>query len=451
MNTIIKTIVLSALVVLCSTACSINPKSSPSPVDTSFSLQLSDIGSARATAYSPSNKIIETDQFVFVTYLENVNGVETIRLAKIATDTHEVITIQTIGEANDDHGGATILMDDSNNFHLFYGSHSESLKYLYNTDGFNISQWSDPINITSAVNYPSAIMLPNQDILLLIRRITGSVNSNNIWEYELVTISHGSVTNSQTLMLGNTFGDDVHSRYINYIAHLCISSDERLHIAFMVHESPSDDPHILEDGIGYGISYIYSDNYGSSWYDLEGNQLSLPARPVDIPFIEGGKKASELTHNFRDISLTIDPRTNHPYITYTLFDFVNTNWKTWMVEVKSGPLEKKFISDYAVQTSVFMDDNGIIYIQSEEISDATILPIPSWGHESSRIKILRSTDGGNSFSEIQTLSSSAASGPDWLAQFPKYYSATMPTPKPYFLYSNGNNKPSGNGVFFGLF
>lgn len=395
---------------------------------------LTESGSRRATAYELSNKLLFDEKYIFAAYVDYEDGEQIVTLAKINRRTFDIEKEVTIGDARDDHGGAAILQDLHGNIHAFYGAHNTPLIYKYNSDGSMLDRWSDEITLGSGLTYPSAVTFSNGDILV-VARLGFNVLQDDPWSYKIYRISNGKQIFQTQLLVSRRHDEDFVNRYIHYFTQMVVGVDDTVHMATILHERSSDDPVKPDNGLGYGIGYFYSNDYGESWFDINDDPLSLPGEVEAYGLLEGVKDAKRATSDYRSVSIEIDPTANTPVIAYLKYHFDEHKWTTWIAKKNGSGWSKKKVAEGIYKLSLYISKKGIYYLLGERLSDEHLSVEDGWSNSETRISILRSTDGGESFSE-QILPSSA-SGPHWFPSLPKRISP-FDTTLPVGMYMSGS-------------
>src|SRR5690606_25413527 len=84
---------------------------------------ISQTGSSRATAYIDSNKIIETENRIFITYLIQEEEKQLIVLKAFDKNKNEWTQEVVLDTVQDNHGGGSLVIDSRGYLHIAYGPH----------------------------------------------------------------------------------------------------------------------------------------------------------------------------------------------------------------------------------------------------------------------------------------------------------------------------------------
>jgi len=407
--------------------------------------KISENGSARATAYYVSNKIIERANNLYVTYLDYEKENFVIKVSsfdKFNLDLSKTINISK--NVNNDHSGANILIDKNQKLHIFYGSNAP-LNYISLAD-LSLETIHASRQIKNVVaDYPTGVINQNNEILTIFRNNRGSIKSNSLWEYNILKIADGKIKSQKKLITGNIFKQPLKDMYLNFHAQLAISPDNRVHLSFLFHERPKKD-HLklsVSRGIGYGIFYLYSDDFGETWNDIENNQVNLPIEVKKEQFLVSQDDFSIPDKHYIKHSMTINPLTSKPIYSYTLINRINEKFEVWMGEI----VEDKFVSTQipytAAMTSIFVDIQGSTYLALENFDPSKVSVSDDWwGNPYLSIKVLKKNNDNNDFEEIYSKKNDKK--PLWLSRFPHYVSSDNLPQNPYLIFTEGADLEKNN-------
>ena len=404
------------------------------------SLILSETASSRATAYELSNKFLFDENYIYVTYLDFIDGQHQVILAKIDRKDFKLVKKVNIGDGRDNHGGASMLIDSEGNFHIFYGAHNTKLKYRYNTDGAELKEFSEEIEFTSnCITYPSAVISADDEITV-VARFGCNVMQNDPWSYVLYRLKNGESLSEQEILVSRRHDEDFVDRYIHYFAQLVIDRYEQIHLAWILHERSSNDPTVPSNGLGYGIGYLSTGSDGA-WFDAYGTSVKLPGHVNDYALLEGEKNASIIVEDYRSVSMAIDPTTNNPVIAFVKYHLAEKKWTTWIAERVNGRWEKSFVTETLYKMALYISNDGERYILGEKLIDPSFSVEEGWSNSGTSIVLLKSHDFDNGF--VQELLSPEMEGPHWYPSLPKQSSFSNGYMTfPVGLYMTGNKDGS---------
>lgn len=406
--------------------------------------KISENGSARATAYYVSNKIIEDTKNLYVTYLNYEKENFALKISKFNKFNLDILKTYSISKhVNNDHAGANILIDKNKKMHIFYGSNAP-LNYISSTNLFSDSRL-DETQIKGVADYPTGVINQNNEILTIFRDNKGSIKSDSIWEYKILKITDGNIKSEEKLIKGNIFKHPLKDNYLNYHAQLAISPDSRVHLSFLFHERPEIDNLKLSKypGIGYGIFYLYSDDFGENWYDINDKKVSLPIKPKKNQFLVSQDDFSNPNKHFLKYSMTINPLDSKPIFSYTLINRISAKFEVWVGEIQDDKFISNQIAYTAAMTSIFVDSLGSIYLALESFDPSKVSVSEEWwANPFSSIKVLKKKDGSHDFEEIYFKKND--NKPLWLSRFPHYTSSTHLPQNPYLMFTEGSNLDKNN-------
>ena len=104
---------------------------------------LSPVGSGRATAYPPTNKVVTVGERTHVTFLDSESGEFLVRIRTLDWRTGTWSPAYTIGRAQDNHGGAALTVDAEGYLHALYYPHHEAMRYRRSLRPNDASAWTD--------------------------------------------------------------------------------------------------------------------------------------------------------------------------------------------------------------------------------------------------------------------------------------------------------------------
>ena len=226
--------------------------------------QISSRGSARATAYGMSNKLLYQNGRLYFTWLDHLSEVMIGSVAMGERDFGQFHSI-AIGRGTDNHGGAALVADDRGHFHVVYGAHHGPLKHRVSARPGDIERWLGTRKVGTHATYPSVVATGGGRLAMAFRS-----SANPAWELRFGTFSPSTGWAApKTIVAAGGKG------YSNFGNHLAVSPEGRLFLAF----------HLAEPGPWRPRSahLISSDDNGRSWKAMDGI-------PVGIPVLQGGRR-----------------------------------------------------------------------------------------------------------------------------------------------------------------
>lgn len=381
-------------------------------VEIQFSEILSTNGSTRATAYMMSNKIISTNEKIYVSWLDRVADIQIKSYDKKSDSWSETFLI---GTGVDNHSGPAITMDSKGYLHAVFGPHHGPFQYRKTMNPFDISRW-DTIRFFGVTGTYPSLVCDNEDKLHIAYR-----GGAEPWR----------VMYQQKPEQGAWSGpiELVHSQldtgYTQYGNSLIISPDGTIHLGFHIYDQQPPG--------GKALGYLRSKNRGETWETAHGLKIDLPATPASPCFIEQGAQL-----DMRCGNLAIDSDGN-PWLTAfhnekrprstVLWHHDGTEWRG---QELLNVIKHQYPDWEILYSSITFDQDGMLYIVSaiQKAFSPTY-----WGDPSLEIILLTSPDRAKTFKIIQ-VSKIDPNLPNWLPNIEHPY-GQKPIGCPSFLYTYG--------------
>jgi len=438
--------------------------SAPHQPDRSWEVELQQISgtaSSRGTAYLDSNKIVETREGIYVTYLDNSLDGSTfdvmVRRLDLATSSWSLPL--KLGNTPDNHGDPTLVVDHRGYFHLMYGGHGV-LKYRKSLSAFDASGWTaeEELPETGELTYPSLVVDRDNTLFLVARHYYNRVSLLKLYTRKVgdAAFSAGVAILKPNHDYWLDRGEVLYksSGYVRWYTSLCADASGRLHLAFQNYEYLPVTFKTVDAGgaRSYLIGYMYSDDLGLTW-KADGQTLALPATPRSIEIVAGQPFPDDASPYYGMGRLALD-RAGVPHIMYLqLYESqskVIVASKTGDAWTKREILADPTFERFACQESSFtIDLNGNYYFLLTMVRQETFLN-PNWGNDSSEIRLLISEDGGESLHPLTPLHNEDNTAL-WLPALPYAFSENEP---PAFLFLRGGKGKSNtdivkNQIYFG--
>ena len=252
---------------------------------------LSSQGSSRATAYHDSDKIINTKDYLFVTFLEHSNGSEKVIIKRLNKKSSIWDQEYSFNNVKDNHGGAALVIDSKGFIHIIYGSHNSPLSYSKSNEAYSVASWGELEILKGNFTYPS-LAIDKMDNLYLVAR--KDVRKSN-WSLEL--LRKNSTTDSwgsgKTILVSNymnwrnkSFKEEdfsVSNGYVRFGKYLSISESNTLHLTFhyfeYVPKGVKTFSNIKNNSSTYLVGHIFSEDQGKTWV---GNNSSIAKENLQI-------------------------------------------------------------------------------------------------------------------------------------------------------------------------
>ncbi|WP_215224739.1 BNR-4 repeat-containing protein [Echinicola shivajiensis] len=350
---------------------------------------ISTIGSSRATAYTDSNKIVETETSLFVLSLDYIDRKFSLLIREFDKGKKKIVTEHVLdNNVKDNHGGGAIVIDSNGTLHVVYGPHHGPFRYVKSKNPFDILSWDDFVEIGSRMTYPSLSVDKENNLYLLGRQS----NPNGIWSINLFTKTvGGGWSKGIKLIEPNYFSNKSNlnrSSYIRTYKSLIIDSEGAIHVVFKMYEYlPKGMKNAFSDrknGVSYMLGYMYSEDKGNTWKSEKEN-VEIPVSPDNVELIDG-KDNPEIADSYLNISNLAIDSLGRPWVTYskeykdsTDFFVAYRNNFTWVKHEINVPNGYVFGSS---GVSIIKDK---AYILSNFISKERYHRDRLWGHRENRI------------------------------------------------------------------
>lgn len=289
---------------------------------------VSNQGSSRATGYSDSNKIIETDNDIFITTLDFINNRYAVVVHQIDKASDKLISTHVVDSAvKDNHGGGAMVIDSKGIIHIVYGPHSGPFRYKKTETPNDISKWSKVEYIGRSMTYPSLAIDKSTDKLYLLGRYSPQTEK---WSLLLYTKSSDEAWSSPLTLFTSRYRPwrdiwfkrkHVHNSYIRTYKSIIVK-DSRIHVALKVFEhlpsNKSNEFSTSSNTVSYSVGYFYSDDEGKTWKANE-QKVPLPITPTNYEQIVGVDKGPRAIGYYNISNLATDEE-NIPYLSFSKED-----------------------------------------------------------------------------------------------------------------------------------
>ena len=267
---------------------------------------LSTSGSDRGTAYAISNKIVRTQDRLYVGWLDAPPGPgEKARLMLGVCDPNSGVCLNTVvlGDAEDNHCGPALVVDATGRFHMIIGAHGQHHKvgkgaffYRWSDTPEEAESWSEPERLGPADTYP-ALVVDSKNNLHLVHRECGLTYDAH-WQLWYRCKPHGQAwVKPRPLVESPTHG------YCHFGHHLRVGPDDSLHVLFRFHHGPTGKGANCNT---YAVAHLDSVDGGKSWRSDSVPLKTYPSQMDDIRLAE-----SHPVGNVGSSSLLVDAH-GHP-------------------------------------------------------------------------------------------------------------------------------------------
>lgn len=267
-------------------------------------------GSNRATAYHDSDKVVDTKEYLFVTFLEYISGSEIVTVKRFNKETSSWDQSYSFKNIKDNHGGASLVMDSKGFLHIIYGSHNSPLKYSYSVKPYDINNWKVPQLLSGNYTYPSMV-INDKDELFLVARVDKRKSN---WSLALLTKkpSQSLWSKPKTILNSNyqnwrnkSFKESdfsVSNGYVRFGKYLSIDEKGILHITLQYFEYVPRGVKTFsknsKNTSTYLVGHIYSDDGGKTWIGRNSSPISSTLAIKDITLINGADTPENAKSNF---------------------------------------------------------------------------------------------------------------------------------------------------------
>ena len=247
-------------------------------------LRLSRQGSNRATAYLQGNKVLSLqDGSRLVTYLES-DGSQVVVILEQLDRQLASLRRMVLGLAFDNHGGASMALDSQQILHIVYGPHGGSMQYRR---CLKASAWFDlgaEYRFGGLLTYPSLVVDGNDRLWVAAREGSGEQGAKGTLEVWATDVQ-GNFQHVATPLVNREVG------YAAFNPSLHIDPRGRLHLTATVHEGTDEQMY----GRYQAITYLTSDDAGTTWKNANQQELRLPATVAEAGAIfEGGMSVKKV-------------------------------------------------------------------------------------------------------------------------------------------------------------
>jgi|UPI000834F91E hypothetical protein len=418
---------------------------------------LSTDGSSRATAYIDSNKIAETENFVFVTYLDFENGEYLIKVKRFDKEEGKWSKPTAIDKVEDNHGGGSIVVDSKGYLHIAYGPHIGPFYYRSSTEKEQIDSWEERISVGSNMTYPSLVISKEDKLYLLGRHSI----SRGPWGLYLFTKEKGKDwSNGQELVRSNyIFWKDFYTAdnpknltikngYTRWNKSIALANDGTIHISFKNYEMLPRNYKLeftdKRNGGSYFVSHIYSKDDGETWYSGNKN-IPTPAYPKDLEIISGGLDIKRVKAN-HGISNIVLKNGIDPYFVFSKEEMFNSG--LFLAYMASGQWHTTQITKdadlnavYYCPASITFNDKGELWVAATSIEKEKYNRNELWGTEQkhSFVTVFKISQDHN----IDTVLVPKVPRPNWLPSISHFTG-----PKPKLLLTQGESTSDKTKVYY---
>jgi hypothetical protein len=371
----------------------------PRPDQDGRAVVLSRAGSGRASAYPPTNKVVTLGNRTHVTWLDSEAEGFRVRIRTLDRETGVWSPAYTIGDAQDNHGGAAITADAEGYLHALYYPHHEAMRYRRSVRPNDAAEWSEEETFGEALTYPVVMAGKDGSLLTTARRSFDSwegftpPQGSRPWETEIWRREPGGRWERAGSLLKSRFPG-----YAQFAEALWWGEDGKtLHLACRIYETDYHQTKKLYNTVGY----LVSRDGGRTWQRRDGTRVALPATADDLDVIvRGGAESNDVL----TAGGVITDARGQPQVLYSIFGAEGARTflaspgegDTWRHRDLSRELPKELAGwEMIIPGAITRTDTGRWVIA------ATLQRVPAgeawWGHRSGEVAQLWSDDDGATF------------------------------------------------------
>ena len=389
---------------------------------------LSSTGSGRATAYLESPKIITFEGRAHVAWLDSPEEGFRIRIRTMDRSTSEWSETWTIGEAQDNHGGPALTVDEAGYLHVLYYSHHHPFRYRRSLRPNDASEWTPFQEFGHNLTYPALLCARDGTLVMTARRSY----DDRPWELEMWTKAPGEAWKRQHSLLRSRYGD-----YAQFAASLAWSADHTtLHLSARIYELPEGDPNAPYTTVGY----LFSEDGGETWMSSDRKTLALPATPESFDTIASGRAKEGRVLNAGSMAVGPDGLPYVPYSVrtqdtsqaYLAKPLGDGKWR----HIHLNPFLPTELRDW----DLFMH-SGVSFGSTGQMTvAATVMQVAvdgiDWGEVSTEVVRFRSKDGGRSF-VADMFGEADPNAPRWMPNLERPTGFNEMPEEPGLIYTHG--------------
>ena len=400
---------------------------------------LSTSGSTRATSYNWSNKALTRAGKTHIVWLDSVATVCGKTFDHASQSWGDTIRI---ADGSDNHTCPCITADEDGHIRLTYGPHGwfgdwnqAQVKWKRTERPGDLTSWepegegyrSSWSNFGYNATAASIVHTPGGYDAVVCRG--GEHPPSTMFHRQRET---GGWTSAKSL-----FTQDVDPQYTHHYGHITCGSEGTLYAACHFYNiGGSDNNAVTGDSSrmrSYGAAILQSTDMGDTWQSLAGRPINTPTlykHPIAIPPFD---------HNIYVNSITLDNSGNlwaitlNPSLESDIIWLNRWSGKGWdTIQIESHVPE----GYVAVESMMTIDTSDNLHILVSGVDPLAVGKESHWGHPSSEIFYLHSSDKAQSFTCDQ-ISPSDPRTPSWLPSISRP-GPFHPVKKPVIIYTHGS-------------
>ena len=234
---------------------------------------LSTTGSTRGSAYKVSNKIVSHDDKTHVVWLDQIHKTYAQTYDHRARRWSAPVFV---GDGDDNHAGASLMMDPDGFLHLAFGPHHNPMQHAVSAEPNSTAEWvPQPTFAGVCATYPSLVCDGDGTLHVCYR---GAHERERPWGLMYQRKPKDGEW-SEPVKLVDSEGPAAYTHFTNA---LHLARDGKLFVAYHIVRATEAD-HTQTRGRGFGA--MWSSDGGATWR-CEQEVLSLPTTPRSPSVIE---------------------------------------------------------------------------------------------------------------------------------------------------------------------
>ncbi|TNE31825.1 MAG: hypothetical protein EP346_00035 [Bacteroidetes bacterium] len=227
----------------------------------------------------------------------------------------------------DSHYRGAISIDKKGYIHVVANTYRTQIRYIRSTSPLNITKWTEASMVgtnEAELSYPTFINSVSDSTLMFLYR------DGNSFDGDAYLNIYNSTTETWSRQCQLTNG----AGYNFYWNTVQVDNNGRLHISGLWRTSPGAPT--AED-----ITYFYSDDYGSTWFEYDGTSLTLPITKATVnPIFE----TPQDTGLINQTGMGVDSLGRVSIVTTLLDSTGNLNY--YQLSLVDSSWSSRFISKY---------------------------------------------------------------------------------------------------------
>jgi len=342
---------------------------------------LSTTGSTRGTAYGMSNKIITHEGRTHVVWLDQIHKTYAQTYSHKSRRWRPPVSV---GDGDDNHAGAAVVMDPDGYLHLVFGPHHNPIQHVVSARPNSTAKWlRQPSFGGQGATYPSMVCDADGTLHACYRGTFDGVRPWGIM-YQRKPKDDGW---TDPVKLVDPMGPPAYTHFENA---LHITPDGSLVLAYHIVRATAAD-HSQVRGMGFGV--MCSRDGGQTW-EWDGNALELPTTPASPCMIEFDESNDVRISNIVSdrsgtVYFSLNRRAGDVHET-SLYRSRGAEWDVIpLLPTVQELFGESMMSDRCVLS---VSDDGVLYA-----AGPVCRPGGEWAGPTNEIALLTSRDSGESF------------------------------------------------------